>query len=190
MRVRTVNARLRNLVNQIKSRNMPKRVRTPNCTHLDMDRVYGRDQQCNVCGRPPSIGFLYECRQDYDVATLHDLLAEDDDDLGEVTKSEVRMQLQWLGLSESVISTAEQGHYTHAQLEKLKAQKKELQQIISDSLQASHINNAAARLAALVQNPSNHDGASSSTVIKTTVRWREELLTRHPSTATYTFGPH
>jgi CRISPR/Cas system-associated protein Cas10 (large subunit of type III CRISPR-Cas system) len=184
MRVRTVNARLDDLVNQLKARNMPKRVRTPNCTHLDMDRVYGREQSCDVCGIPPLIGFLYECRQDYDVPSLRDLLAKDEDDQSEVAKTDVRVQLQWLGLSESVISTAEQGYYTIAQLEKLKTQKKELQQIISDSLQASHINNATVRLAALAQTPSNHDGATNSMVVKTTVSAREELPTRHIPTAT------
>jgi CRISPR/Cas system-associated protein Cas10 (large subunit of type III CRISPR-Cas system) len=184
MRVRTINAKLDDIVNQLKARNMPKRVRTPNCTHLDMDRVYGRDQSCDVCGRQPSIGFLYECRQDYDVPSLRDLLAEDDDDLSEVAKSDMRVQLQWLGLSESVILTAEQGHYTPAQLEKLKTQKKELQDIISNSLQGSHINNASARLDALAQTPSNHDSASSSTVVKTTVSGREEPPIRHPPTAT------
>jgi hypothetical protein len=152
---------------------MPRRIRTPNCTHLNMNRAYGWHQQCDVCGRSPSIGFLYECRQDYDGPSLHDLLAEEDDDSGEVVKSDVRVQLQWLGLSESIIASAEQGHYTVAQLEKLKTQKTDLRQIISDSLQASQTNNAAAKLAALAHAPSNHDGASNSAAIKDLVRQHE-----------------
>lgn len=129
-----------------------------------MDRVYGRNQQCDVCGRSPPIGFLYECRQDWVPQSLRDLLTKDDekDDVA-VVKSDMRLELEWLGLSESVILTAEQGHYTRAQLEKIKTQKKELRQIISDSLQATQINDAAATLAVLAQAPSNHDGAENST---------------------------
>jgi hypothetical protein len=163
MRVGNVNVSVRDLVNQIKNRKMPKRIRVPNCTHLDMDRVFGRHQLCHVCGNSPSIGFLYECRQDWETQPLRDLLTKDDqdDDIG-VIKSDTRLNLEWLGMSESVILTAEQGHYTEAQLEKLKAQKKELREIISDQLQASQINDAAARLAALVQTPSDNDGTSNS----------------------------
>ncbi|KAF1921318.1 hypothetical protein BDU57DRAFT_439305 [Ampelomyces quisqualis] len=142
---------------------MPKRNRAPNCTHLDMDRVYGRDQDCEVCGRPPSIGFLYECRQDWATPSLRDmLLATRSGDETDVVKSDMRLQLEWLGLSESVIRAAEQGHYTPAQVEKLKTQKKDLRETISDSLQASQINDAAAKLAALDQTPSNNDGSTHS----------------------------
>jgi hypothetical protein len=158
---------------------MPKHVRTPNCTHLDMDRVYRRDQQCDVCGHSPLLGFLYECRQDCDTPSLHDLLSKNNDDPTEVVKSDMRLQLQWLGLSESVIITAEQGHYTVAQLEKIKTQKKDLRQIISDSLQGSHINNAAAKLAALVQTPSKHDGASNSTMSRDVVSELEKFSSSH-----------
>jgi hypothetical protein len=162
MRVGNVDVSVRDLVNQIKNRKMPKRTRAPNCTHLDMDRVFGRHQLCAVCGNPPSIGFLYECRQDWETQSLRDLLtnADQDDDI-EVIKSDTRLNLEWLGMSESVILTAEQGDYTQAQLEKLKAQKNELRETISDQLQASQINDAAARLAALAQ-PSNNDGTLQS----------------------------
>ncbi|KAH7067355.1 hypothetical protein BKA63DRAFT_116670 [Paraphoma chrysanthemicola] len=143
----------------MRARKMPKRVRTPNCTHLNMDRIYGRDQQCYVCGREPSIGFLYECKQDFGIQTLHDILEQDDDCQIEVLKSKTRLQLEWAGLSTSIILTAEKGHYTAEQLEKLKAQKQELRQVISDQLQASHINNAAARLADMASAPPSSDGA-------------------------------
>ena len=165
MRVGTAEINLNDLVNQIKARNMTKskRVRTPNCTHVDMDRVYGRDQQCYVCGREPSIGFLYECKQDCNAQSLHDLLEQENEDQAEVAKSDIRLQLEWVALSESVILTAEQGHYTDAQLEKLKTQKKDLRQIISDSLQASQIMQAMGKLAAMEQAPSNDNGAWTST---------------------------
>lgn len=167
------------LVNQIKARKMPKRSRAPNCTHLDMDRVYGRHQECDVCGRPPSIGFLYECRQDWDTQSLRDMiLAAEDEDQIEPVKSDMRLQLEWLGLSESVIRVAEQGHYTPAQLEKLKTQKKDLRETISDSLQASHINDAAAKLAAIAQAPFNNDGTSNSVARNDTVRELEKFLAK------------
>ncbi|PSN66480.1 hypothetical protein BS50DRAFT_635594 [Corynespora cassiicola Philippines] len=41
-----------------------RRIKTPTCTHTTMDRVYGREQLCDVCGRIPGLGFLYACRED------------------------------------------------------------------------------------------------------------------------------
>lgn len=170
---------MRKLVNRIKARKMSKRNRTPNCTHLDMDRVFGRHQECDVCGRPPSIGFLYECRQDWETQSLHDALMEDLNlDEEDAVKSDVRLQLEVLGFSESIIRAAEEGHYTDAQLEKIKAQKTELRQTISDSLQASQINSAAAKLAAMANAPSNNDGASDSILGKEAVSEFEKLFTR------------
>ncbi|KAH6642291.1 hypothetical protein C7974DRAFT_430781 [Boeremia exigua] len=131
----------------------------PNCTHVNMDRIYGRDQQCYVCGREPSIGFLYECRQDCSSLSLHNFLEESED--GD-TKSALRLELEDIGLSESVIRTAEQGYYTTAQLELLKSQKQDLRQIIEDSVQGSQINDVVARLTAFASTPSNNDGAMNS----------------------------
>ncbi|KAF1933332.1 uncharacterized protein M421DRAFT_52334 [Didymella exigua CBS 183.55] len=141
---------------------MPKRVRTPNCTHVDMDRIYGRDQQCYVCGREPSIGFLYECRQDCSSPSLHDLLAAAEDGEPPRPKSPLRSELEDIGLSESVIRTAEQGQYTSAQLEILKAQKQDLKQTIDDSIQGNQINDVVAKLAAFASVPSNNDGTMNS----------------------------
>lgn len=179
MRVGSAEINVSDLVNQIKARKMPKRSRAPNCTHLDMDRVYGRDQECEVCGRPPSIGFLYECRQDWPTPSLRDMLqATEVEDETEVVKSDMRLQLEWLGLSESVIRAAEQGHYTPAQIEKLKTQKRDLRETISDSLQASQINDAAATLAALDQEPPNNDGSTNSVARKDTVSKLEKSLAK------------
>jgi hypothetical protein len=171
MRVSIQETNFHDLINQIKARKMAKRSRTPHCTHLDMDRVYGRKQQCHVCGHPPSMGFLYECRQDCDAKSLRNLILEGDEDENhvEAAKSDMRLQLEWLGLSESIITTAELGDYTAVQLETLKGQKKDLRQIISDSLQVTHINHAVAKLAAIAQTPSSYDGAHSSTMNKDTV---------------------
>ncbi|KAJ4331035.1 hypothetical protein N0V87_009493 [Didymella glomerata] len=138
---------------------MPRRVRTPNCTHIDMDRIYGRGLQCYVCGREPSIGFLYECRQDYCSPSLHDLLED-----GETPrpKSPLRSELEVIGLSESIIRTAEQGQYSSMQLETLKGQKQDLKQIIEDTLQGNQITDMVARLAALSPAPTNNDGTMNS----------------------------
>jgi predicted PhzF superfamily epimerase YddE/YHI9 len=181
MRVGSAEINVPDLVNQIKARKMPKRSRAPNCTHLVMDRVFGRDQECDVCGHPPGIGFLYECRQDWATPSLRELIqaAKDDGEYEiEVAKSDMRLQLESLGLSQSVIRAAEQGHYTPAQIEKLKAQKKDLRDTISDTLQVGHINDAAAKLAALDQTPSNNDGSTNSIVRNDTVSEIEEFLAR------------
>jgi hypothetical protein len=140
---------------------MGKRMRAPNCTHVDMDRVFGREQQCYVCGRSPSIGFLYECRQDSDAESLQDLLLHDTDKI-EPAKSELRKELETIGLSESIIVTAESGHYTRAQLNKLKELKLELRETIADMRQASQANEVMSQLTAIAKAPSNTDGAFNS----------------------------
>ncbi|KAF3037216.1 hypothetical protein E8E12_004474 [Didymella heteroderae] len=152
------------IIDSIKARTMPRRVRTPNCTHVDMDRIYGGAQQCFVCGREPSIGFLYECRQDYSSASLYDLLAAPEDGEPQRPKSPLRCELENAGLSESIIRTAEQGQYSSAQLETLKAQKQDLKQIIEDSIQGRQINDVVAKLTAFASTPSNNDGAIHSKV--------------------------
>ena len=154
---------------------MPKRVRTPNCTHVDMDRVFGRDQQCYVCGHSPSIGFLYQCRQDCNLDSLQDLLSLDDDKIEHV-KSDLRLQLEDVGLSEAIIVAAENGHYTEAQLTRLQEQKLELRQITIDVQQKSEINQAVAKLVAVIKKPSNNDGTFSSSPVKETV----SHPTKHP----------
>ncbi|KAL1654239.1 hypothetical protein SLS61_003244 [Didymella pomorum] len=136
-----------------------------------MDRIYGRDLQCYVCGREPSIGFLYECRQDYSSPSLHNLL-EDQQEIAR-PKSPLRSELEEIGLSESVIRTAEHGHYSPMHLETLKAQKQDLKQIIEDTVQGSQINDMVARLAALSA-PSNNDGTMNSkakTAVSTSSLW-------------------
>ena len=115
---------------------MGKRMRVPNCTHLDMDRVFGHDQHCSICGRSPSIGFLYECRQDHKITTLRTILSKEHGRI-EPVKSALRQELERIGLSESIIRNAESGHYTATQLKKLKELKLELKQVISDTRQAT-----------------------------------------------------
>lgn len=163
MRVGPTKSAILKVVDNCKALTMPRRVRTPNCTHINMDRIYGRDQQCYVCGREPSIGFLYECRQDCSSPSLHKLLAAQQEKETVPEKSTLRAELEDVGLSECVIRAAEQGHYTPAQLAILKTQKIDLKQIIEDSIQRSHINNAVAKLAAFARTTTNTDGTMSST---------------------------
>ncbi|KAG9191111.1 hypothetical protein G6011_09199 [Alternaria panax] len=140
---------------------MGKRLRVPNCTHLDMDRVFGHDQHCSVCGRSPSIGFLYECKQDHKITTLRTILSRDQDRI-EPVKSALRQELERTGLSESIIRTAESGHYTATQLKKLKELKLELQQVISDTRQATEASDVVSRLTAMAGASYSTDGTSNS----------------------------
>jgi hypothetical protein len=174
MRVGTANINVVDLINKIKHcAAMGRRMRVPNCTHVNMDRVFGRDQQCFVCGRSPSIGFLYECRQDSDTESLHDLLARHAHKF-EPVKSDMRRELECIGLSESIILTAESGHYTNAQLAKLKVLKRELRQTIRDTRQPSQANDVMSRLAAMAKAPSNTDSAFNSITATETVSGLEQ----------------
>lgn len=141
----------------------PRRVKTPNCTHIDMDRSYGRDQLCYVCGREPSLGFLYVCRQDLNGSSPIARAYPEGSCDGVGLKSELRRSLEDIGLSESVIVNAERGGYTDAQLQTLKKQKLELRQAIEDAIQGSQINSMAVKLkGSLTSGLSNTDGTSGS----------------------------
>lgn len=133
-----------------------------------MDRVFGRDQQCHVCGRSPSIGFLYQCKQDYDSESLRDLLPPEEDMI-EPVKSNLRVHLESIGLSESTILNAESGCYTDAQLTKLTEQKLELRQAILDIQEKNDLVDDVAKLKDLAKGPSNNDGAGVSRQAKVTV---------------------
>jgi hypothetical protein len=139
-----------------------KRARVPNCTHVSMDRVYLEGARCSQCTRLPPLGFLYECHQDRDYGFPQSVPMPGGEHVDESAKSELRRNLERIGLSESVIATAEEGKYTSKQLEKLKAQKMDLNQVISDVLQAREANQAAQMLDAASKNPSNNDGAANS----------------------------
>jgi hypothetical protein len=164
MKVHDANICVADLAKRLQARHAAKRV--ANCTHVNMDRVYGRNQQCFVCGRAPSMGFLYVCRQDN--LPLSDIFGERvRESFGQTgTKSTLRQELEDVGLSESVIFAAERGEYTDAQLEKLKALKLELKQAIEDAEQGARINGMAAKLTASAKAPPNNDGALNSTLQK------------------------
>jgi hypothetical protein len=156
-----------NLAKQLQTRHTAKRV--ANCTHVNMDRAYGRDQQCFVCGRAPSLGFLYVCHQDNLPLSnnFQERVQESFDQAS--TKPTLRQELEEIGLSESVIFAAEQGEYTDAQLEKLKALKLELKRAIEDAEQGVRINGMAAKMAAFAKGPPNNDGALNSSSQKNPV---------------------
>lgn len=124
---------------------MKERPSSTNCTHLDMDRVYGYDQRCCVCGSFSSIGFLYQCKQDNHANQISSVVSQKPGKTGPV-KSSLRNELEECGLSESIIRGAESGHYTKQQLQKLKQLKRELQDTITDVEQAEQANGAIARL--------------------------------------------
>jgi hypothetical protein len=119
-----------------------------------MDRVYTYTEQCYVCGHVPSIGFLYECTQDFKPQVLRELLEKEPLEKGKVAgaedgkaedeaerdeekheKSSLRLRLSRAGLSESVIAAAMAGHYTKNQLDTLVEQKCELRLTIVDTQQ-------------------------------------------------------
>ncbi|KAH8702731.1 hypothetical protein GQ44DRAFT_783753 [Phaeosphaeriaceae sp. PMI808] len=128
MRVGTLVINVNQLVNKFKVRNMPKRRRLPSCTHVDMDRIYGADLLCPICGQKPQLGYLYQCRQDGAHPPHHHILSRDH------TTTPLRLHLEAANLSESIILTAEKGLYTQPQLDKLAAQKMHLKHIINTHL--------------------------------------------------------
>jgi hypothetical protein len=132
-----------------------------------MDREYGRTEHCHVCGRIPSIGFLYVCRQDVpqDELPISEPLDQEEDLKGELEHPSLAAELREVGLSESVIEAATNGLYTDDQLEKLKAQKLALKKAIEDSILNQRINAMAATLVnPLAAGPANTDGACATSL--------------------------
>lgn len=125
---------------------MPRHNRSrPTCTHLHMDKCYGDQFSCHLCGRYPSIGFIYVCQQDYEAKgsfgfsqqsltsphpTQHNTVIGD-------TTSALNDLSPW------IVSAARSGHYTPAQLDLLKAQKQNLRNRIQEHLAAESTNEKA-----------------------------------------------
>lgn len=151
---------------------MGKRTKPPACTHIEMDRIYGSHITCYVCKRSPSLGFLYQCRQDCDLDTVPDVVLTRHDSM-EPTKSELRKELEAIGLSESVTLTAEAGHYSPEQLNKLKELKLELRQKILDAQQACPATDFMCKLAMIAKAP--FEGAFGIASVKETVRHSSSL---------------
>ena len=95
-----------------------------------MDAVH-MSTQCDVCHRPSTMGWLYECQQDR---------------LQEVVPSRIKLtvppcstdsplirELQALQFSQSVIQQAADGLYTDAQVDLLKAQKANVNKLLEET---------------------------------------------------------
>ncbi|KAL5374688.1 hypothetical protein PMIN06_007520 [Paraphaeosphaeria minitans] len=127
----------------MRTRNVPKR-RAPACTHISMERIplgLSDGFSCPSCGNYRVLGFLYVCRQERDIAysEIHTAHAPEKN---RSTKSDLRREMEGIGLGESVIVTAEQGLYTDEQLASLKAKKTELNGVVAGSLQAAQMRDA------------------------------------------------
>jgi hypothetical protein len=102
---------------------------------------------CPSCGNYRALGFLYVCRQERDVAYFENLTANAPDE-NYFAKSDLRREMEEIGLSESVIATAEQGLYTDQQIKKLKVKKTELNGVIAGSLRAAQMRDAIVHVSA------------------------------------------
>ncbi|KAF1989866.1 hypothetical protein K402DRAFT_451501 [Aulographum hederae CBS 113979] len=99
--------------------NMHRKARG-SCTHTTMDRVYSFRRTCDLCGSKSSMGFIYACSQDVADESAKAPISDHSPDYVPEHKSP-RAELEWLGMSPSIIQQAEAGEYTAAQLDKLKA---------------------------------------------------------------------
>lgn len=110
------------------SRQPAPRVKVPACTHTVMTRLYGA-HTCHNCGRIPSIGWLYACRQDL-VQPTYDLSTSDSADaLPAVADDNSYFEAQAkiaasIGMSASVTKQMTAGAYTYDQIETLLAQRR------------------------------------------------------------------
>ncbi|KAF2396897.1 hypothetical protein EJ06DRAFT_177330 [Trichodelitschia bisporula] len=106
----------------------------PNCTHIKMDICF-TDDRCDLCGRNSPFRWLYECKQDEVVTVARRQQLRTLRDTFTSPPTSVIAELQSLGFSESVIDQARNGHYTPAEIEKLKNQKLHLQKTIDKQMQ-------------------------------------------------------
>ena len=110
------------------SRQSAPRTRIPACTHMTMTRIYGQNI-CHQCGRVPSLGWLYACRQDT-LPQTRDLSVSDSlDSLPTVPDSGSYFEAQAqvaasIGMSASIIKQIIAGAYTFDQIEILLAQRR------------------------------------------------------------------
>jgi hypothetical protein len=137
----------------------------PNCTHIDMDRLFGH-HQCQLCLIFPAVGWVYVCRQDsYQQGTAMSVPTKTPVELELNNQSPLRAELQTIGLSNSVIEAAEKDFYTLEQLDILKLQKLHLKQVISLAVQGFSNNKCSTLITKSSENNppvTNIDGASVS----------------------------
>lgn len=96
------------------------------CTHSTLTRLYDAFDcnQCSLCHRRPSLGWLYRCTQDFDGF----LPASDFSEVVDPVRTDYDVQL--FTLSHSVSEAANAGHYTDEQLRRLWQQKGEVRKSI------------------------------------------------------------
>jgi len=110
-----------------------------------MDKCYGDQFSCQLCGRFPSIGFIYVCQQDYDAKvsfgfsqqSLTSPHSTHHNTMTEATDSDFDNLSPW------IVSATRSGHYTPAQLDQLKAQKQNLRDKIQEQLSKQYTNEKA-----------------------------------------------
>ncbi|KAF1345871.1 hypothetical protein BDV97DRAFT_371901 [Delphinella strobiligena] len=111
----------------------PTQSSRPNCTHVDMDRLYG-PFSCDLCQHPSPFGWLYKCSQDYSYehpALPVDSVMESIKIPSQIMARTLTEELQAMDFSRSIIAQAEAGGYTPAQIKLLKSQKQHLLDIIA-----------------------------------------------------------
>jgi len=146
---------------------VPRRaIAEPNCTHIDMDRLFGH-HQCQLCLIFPTLEWVYVCRQDsYQQGTAMSVPTKTPVEFELNNQSPLRAEkLQAIGLSNSVIEAAEKDFYTLEQLEMLKLQKLHLKRVIPLRCKASQtISGSTPITKSSENNPpvTNIDGASVS----------------------------
>lgn len=116
---------------QSQSRRAP--LSRPTCTHVTMSKLYAVGIQCSVCGREPSTGFVYSCEQDSTIPRMLSVLKNRKRLLK--GKKRTSAELDRLGFNPSIIFAAGRGHYTHAQLDRLKDQKRHVKSVITKTFE-------------------------------------------------------
>lgn len=102
----------------------PSISRAPGCTHTSFCRKFttSQDEVCDLCHRRPSFGWLYHCSQDFGGS----LPAAE----GKLLLPRFESDAQLYTLSNSIVSAAQNGHYTDGQLSTLWKQKSRVRDIV------------------------------------------------------------
>ena len=105
----------------------------PQCTHMNVVRLFTQDYKCHFCGRVPNIGWIYACEQD----NVQPGPAEPLKPRRVIFKSKKpsSLSMEELGFSKSVIDAANAGHYTQEQIEKMKDQKVHVRSVLADAME-------------------------------------------------------
>lgn len=116
---------------------MPRRGQ---CTHITMNRLHG-ENACQMCGKVPDVRWLYACRQDWLVEHQSDFagtVSESDIAPDETNYFDVMARFaSSIRMSASVVKQIRDGLYTYDQVEKLIAQKENLNKTIEEIFDSS-----------------------------------------------------